>query len=505
MPVAARPVVAVRAGLGLRRLALVAGLAVLGVSSTACPSSSTTEARHGGPLVRLEGPRHKVDLAPGDYALGGDNPLVTIVVFTDYSCPPCGRTWKVMDNLVEDYGDDIRVVYRAYTVQSIPRSEQAAEAAFAAGAQGKFWPMHRRLFEQGGDFDRPTLLAHAEALGLDVAKFTDDIDTGAYSGDRVRHRRQAKGLGVVGLPASFVNGQFMAGYADEATWHGVIDDQLAQARAKVQGGIPRAELYASLMREATTTPVGATDDEQKLRKKLADRTASSTIDPSKIVAPKADQRYDVRIGDAPATGSDKAPVEVVMFFDFKCPYCRRAWLQEVGVLIRSQPDGVRLGVRQLPLEIHPTARGAALASLAAGRQGRYWGMFDRLVEHEGSLGRSDFVTFANELGLDEDKFLADLGDPALAQQIEADIDLANRVGVTGTPGFFVNGRYMSGFSPGTLTSMVEEEQAAAKAQTDAGIAATEVVDVLMKDAIGADRFPNAAAADAAAAGGEATP
>ena len=88
------------------------------------------------------------------------------------------------------------------------------------------------------------------------------------------------------------------------------------------------------------------------------------------------------------------------------------------------------------------------------------------------------------------EFLADLADPELKKQVESDIDLANKVGVTGTPGFFVNGRYVNGFTPGVITAMVEEEQVAAQTLIDAGTPADKVVDELMKDAVPASEFPN---------------
>jgi protein-disulfide isomerase len=353
---------------------------------------------------------------------------------------------------------------------------------YAAGAQGKFWEMHRRLFAHGGELDRPTLRAHAEALGLDVTRLLDELDTGAHSGVRMQHRRQAKALGVTGLPASFVNGLYLPGFADEATWHAVIDEERRRARELVQQGTPRADVYASLMRSASTSPVGAAPGEEALRKELASRSAASTV-PTRRAEPDPSKRYAVRVADAPASGAEDAPVEIVMFFDFRCPYCRRAWQQELGVLVRSQPDGIRLGVRQLPLEIHPEARGAALAALAAARQGKFWAMFDALVEHEGPLGRSDFLAHASRLGLDAERFGRDLDDPALAEQLAADVALADRAGVSGTPGFFVNGRYLSGFSPGVLTGVVEEEQALAQAQLDAGIPRHQVVDAIMQGAL----------------------
>ena len=122
----------------------VFGLALAVAVSTV--SGCRTEAEpEAAPRIRIDGERHRVELFPDGQALGSPTPLVTVVIFTDYACPPCGRTWQVMDNLVEDYGDDLRVVYRAFTVPGLQRGEEAGGGGHAAGAQGKVWGMHRPL------------------------------------------------------------------------------------------------------------------------------------------------------------------------------------------------------------------------------------------------------------------------------------------------------------------------------------------------------------------------
>jgi hypothetical protein len=161
------------------RLVLAATLLVV----PACPAAPKHDE-----VVDIDLQRFRVDVSPGDYAIGGEHPLVTIVVWSDYACPPCGRTWQVMKNLVEDYGDDVRVVFRAGTIPGFQHGERAAEAALAAGGQGKFWDMHWRLFEYPDDFSRPVLRKHAEAIGLDVPQFLDDLDTGRHAGQRCRWR-----------------------------------------------------------------------------------------------------------------------------------------------------------------------------------------------------------------------------------------------------------------------------------------------------------------------------
>jgi protein-disulfide isomerase len=451
--------------------------------ASACPKPDPAD---GTPAIRIDARRYRVSLRDDDYAQGGATPLVTIVVFSDYACPPCARLWTVMDRLVEDYGEDLRVVWRGYSVAGFARGEQGVEAALAAGAQGKFWEMHRRLFEHTGELERPMLRAHAEALGLDTARFVDDLDTGAYASRRIQDRRQGTALGVVGVPASFVNGLYVPGYADEATWHGIVDGEIARARKLVDEGTPRAELYATLMASASTERVDAPPDAAALRKQIEERKPSAR----EIVAPRADARYAVVPGELPPLGPDDALVTIVEFVDFECPFCKKAWDGELESILREHAADVRLALRHMPLEIHPSARGAAQAAAAAARQGKLRELHARLFAHEGTLGQSDFLAWARELGLDVDRFARDLEDPAIAAAIEADTRLAARLGVTGTPGFFVNGRYVRGYEPGQLRGVVAEELAHARTLLAQGTARRELFARIMKDAIGEEGFPN---------------
>lgn len=466
-------------------------LGVVACAAMLALSPACKDGKDGGTPTEIEalvGDRHRVELFEDDLVQGADAPLVTIVVFTDYACPPCGRTWQVMEHLLEHYGADLRVVYRSFTVPGFPQGEQATEAAFAAAAQDKFWDMHRRLFE-APSFDRPSLRAHAEALGLDVGRFMDELDTGAHATKRFRHRRQAVEVGVAGLPASFVNGAFVAGFRDEATWHAIVDAEIARAKQKLAAGTPRASLYEAFMAEATDRRVAQPAEADELREELRAKQAVRTP-ATEIVAPDPHRRYRITAGDAPGVGPDDAPVLVVVFMDLQCPFCRRAWEQELEALIQKHQDDVRLVVRQLPLPIHPSAEGAAKATLAAHRQGKFWDMFARLLRHGDDLGRSDFVQHATELELDVERFLRDLDDPTIAALVQTDVDLANRVGVTGTPGFFVNGRYASGFDPGQVPAVIAEELRSATELMAEGVPRGEVVARLMADAVPEEEFPN---------------
>ena len=236
-------------------------------------------------------------------------------------------------------------------------------------------------------------------------------------------------------------------------------------KLKLAEGTSRTDLYATLMQEASDRRVSAPDAEG-LRKELANKQAEADPSTVQVIAPQADKRYRIEPGDAPSIGPAQAQVVVVEFMDFQCPYCRRAWKNELRQLVEKRKGEVKFAVRNLPLAIHPSARGAAVAALAAHRQGKFWEYHQKLLDEEGEVGRDVFVAFASELGLDKDKFLADLDDPAVAEQVRQDMTLAVRVGVTGTPGFFVNGRYSRGYDPGEVAG--PHRRRARKREEDGG-------------------------------------
>ena len=469
---------------------------ILGSALAACTASPTNpQADPSRAAAMPEAPpvpqtRYLVSVRPDDPSLGGSAPLVTVVVFSDYACPPCGRTWKVLDHLLEDYGDDLRVVARSLTVPGFGDGERAAEAALAAGAQGQFWPMHRRLFE--GQLDRATLKAHAEALGLDVPRFLDDLDLGAFSGPRVQHRREAVELGIYFGPVALVNGRPVVGFRDERAWHDLIDEEILAAQVRLRDGTPRADLYASFQAGAPVASIELEPEAEAARQQLAKRFAVDikTL-PADFQRIEAGKRYMVEAGDAPALGPVDAPVQLVVFMDFECPYCRRAAQEAFQELHRRYPEDLRLAFRHLPLPIHRSADGAARAAAAADRQGQFWPFAHRLLAPEvTSLGRGTFLAIARDLHLDEARFIADLDGPDVIATVREDMLLARRLGLDATPGFFVNGRHVSGFHDvDKLAAEIDAELLIVKKLRSEGLPPTELLPTLLsREAV---QFPNA--------------
>lgn len=153
-------------------------------------------------------------------------------------------------------------------------------------------------------------------------------------------------------------------------------------------------------------------------------------------------------------GPREAPVTVVEYGDFECPYCGRAE-PAVRDLLASDGD-VRYVWRHFPLDdVHVHARLAAVAAEAAAAQGRFWEMHDLLFAHQDALRPSDLSGYAEELGLDAERFHRDLAERAGAARVTADEESADLGGVSGTPTFFVNGRrYQGAFDLAGLTAAV---------------------------------------------------
>jgi protein-disulfide isomerase len=453
-------------------LALLSGEAACGGGA---PSPAATAHNHsqGAPSI-AEATRYRVELFGDDQALGGAAPLVTVVVFGDYACPPCARTWSVLENLVADYGEDLQVVARALTRPGFAVGEEAAEAAWAAGAQGAFWPMHRRLFA-ATDFSRAAIEGYAKALNLDVARLRDDLDTGAFSGTRARHRREALELGIAFGPVAMVNGRAVVGFHPEAEWHGLIEEEIALARAKIAAGAPREGLHAALVADGVRAPISLDEATQKLRDELLVRAAAELAaeEAASFGGPELgrDVRYQVALGGAAYAGPADAPVVIVAFMDPLCPFCKRSLQSSFAAALQRWPTELRVELRHLPLPIHAAAEGASRAAAAAGRQGRFADFYDALVaETGGELGRSRFAAIAARLGLDEARFLADLEDPSVAAEVAADRELAGAYGLRATPTLFINGRHFSGhLPPERLLAIVDEELAAARAQISSGV------------------------------------
>ncbi|MEP7125009.1 MAG: thioredoxin domain-containing protein [Byssovorax sp.] len=169
-------------------------------------------------------------------------------------------------------------------------------------------------------------------------------------------------------------------------------------------------------------------------------------DGKEAAADDEDRVESIAVGTSPTRGSATAPVTVVVFSDFQCPFCSRAE-STVKEIEAAYPGKIRVVFKNSPLPFHDHARLAAKATLAANEQGKFWEYHDALFAHQHDLDRASLERYAGDLGLDLRRFRAALDDARLDLAVEADITEAHRLEVQGTPTFFVNGRIVRGAQP----------------------------------------------------------
>lgn len=188
---------------------------------------------------------------------------------------------------------------------------------------------------------------------------------------------------------------------------------------------------------------------QAYMKELGTRHATSVMLPP--------PRARIEIGDAPVRGPANAPVTIIEFTDYQCPYCARAatTLQQV---MAKYPTQVKLVLRDFPLSNHPEAPAAAEAAHCAGDQGKYWQMHDAIFANPRDLTAPTLLKHAVAAGVDEKKYSSCVASKKYTARWQKDLAAGEEFGVTGTPAFFVNGRFIGGALPlEAFVQLIEEE------------------------------------------------
>jgi RNA polymerase sigma factor (sigma-70 family) len=150
-------------------------------------------------------------VSPDGPSLGPEHAPVTITIFSDFECSFCARVVASLDEVRERYPDKVRLVFKNRPLQSHLHAGLAAEAAMAAYAQGKFWEMSDLLYVHQDRLDRDSLLSYARTLGLDVERFTEELDSGAHRALVQQDIDEAVALGVRGTPSTIINGKLIVG------------------------------------------------------------------------------------------------------------------------------------------------------------------------------------------------------------------------------------------------------------------------------------------------------
>ena len=201
------------------------------------------------------------------------------------------------------------------------------------------------------------------------------------------------------------------------------------------------EIEERFQADKDTTSLEVSPDGKRLYLGNAKRNELQFIDLSIV--------YNLPVNNSATKGPEKAPVTITVFDDFQCPYCARL-LPTLENVVNAYPTQVRLVFKHFPLSMHKFARQAAIASIAARNQGKFWPLHDQLFANYNKLNDGLIRELAESVGLDMARFDKDVENPSLAQEVAADIKLGTDSGVRGTPSVYVNGvqlkdRSMVGF------------------------------------------------------------
>ncbi len=243
----------------------------------------------------------------------------------------------------------------------------------------------------------------------------------------------------------------------EAKKQGMSVEQLYQK--EVDSKIPEpsddeAKGYYLAVKSQTTLPFSAVEPQVKQMLKNAEtqqaraKYADSLRAQANVAVFLQPPTVDLGANDPERVeGNPQAPVTIVEFADFQCPFCGRVE-PTLADLLKKYNGKVKLAFRDFPLAtIHPFAEGAAEAGRCAEAQGKFWPMHDAMYANQSKLSEDDLIKTAASLGIDSSSFAACLKSGKYKAAIQADAMAGSRAGVTGTPAFFINGRFLSGAVP----------------------------------------------------------
>jgi len=386
-----------------RRLLISSALAGLLLGPVACQASQSPSAAQtpAGPPAGMAPVRGKATAS------------VVLLVFSDLSCTTCAGLEPALKAIRDEFPNDVQIVFKHNPAPDDPKARLAHEAAVEAGRQGKFWEMHDLIAANPAKLESTDLAGYAKTLGLDGAAFTEALRARTHRAVVERDVLEAKAIGAAGTLALFING-------------------------RRGNGVPPGPVLSNLIRNL-----------------LAGGDGSG---PAPVTAGTLD------LSGSPIRGAADAPVTLVEFSDFQCGFCFRVNPTLMQLLDRYKGK-VRVVFKHSPIEGHTAAPLAHRAAFAAQQQGKFWEMHDRIFANQRAMEREALVAHASALGLDLARFTADLDSPRAQAVLDRDQAEAAKVGVDGTPTFFVNGAPLIGAQPlEAFTAAIDKALAATSAR-----------------------------------------
>jgi protein-disulfide isomerase len=404
-------------------------------------------------------------------SIGPHDAAITIIEFSDFACGFCVKVEYTLHQLDVLYPGQIRWVFRTLPLDA--DNILAAEAARAAHAQGHYLAMHQRLMALRGRVDRVDVETLAQDLGLNMAFFRKALDEQTYQSQVRDDERAAHQMGVSGTPMFFINGRALSGAAPLRTFTDIVEQEWQRAQSlRKQTGLAN---YDTLVAQGLTQLRLATPGQGSNEAKLDGNAA-----------------YKVGLGLAGhSRGAATALVTIVLWSDFQCPYCQRV-AGTLRALEKQYGDKLRVVFRHAPMPFHGDAALAAEAGVEAAMQGRFWEFHDALFAAGSSLQRADLERFAQQAGLDVQRFARALDVRLHRDAVRAEVASAQAMGVEATPTMFVNGHPIEGAKPLSALQTVIDAHLAAVAGIAGRVAPQDVYAVALSAAQGEERADPAA-------------
>lgn len=405
------------------------GTAAEAVYPTLVAKNTKTKADDGQDAERQAPPPDTtvwaVPVYDDDPKKGGKEPLVTIVEFSEFQCPFCKRVLETTKKITDTYGDDVQIVWKDNPLGFHPRAEPAsnvARAIYKAKGDKGFWDAHDKIFDFQPKLSDEELLEAVKDLGVPASVLKDAISSNKYTEKFAQSQDVAQDFEARGTPHFFVNGIRVKGAQPFEEFKKTIDEQIIKAKAMIAKGTPRAKIYEEIMKEGKSPPAPEKKD----------------LGPAPA--------------DSPAKGNPAAKIVIQEFSDFQCPFCGRV-NPTIAEVLEKHGNDVKVVWRNMPLPFHKEAPLAAEASIEIQKQKgdkAFWQYHDKLFagQKEPGLGREALEKYAEEIGgIDMAKFKAALDSGTHKARVEADMNAGQKAGISGTPGFVINGYFISGAQP----------------------------------------------------------
>lgn len=404
---------------------------------------------------------------------GNINAPVTILEFSDYECPFCSRVEPTIKQIMDTYPGQVRVAFVNFPLGFHKNAMHAAKTGVAAHNQGKFWPVHEAMFADNKNLSEASLRAIAEKHGLDMARYDADIANPATEAFINKGMADAAKHDIKGTPAFLINGVFLSGAQPFDNFKEIIDKEIERAKTvKAEKNLDGEALYRELFNSAA-----------------GKAEVQAEVQAEEPPPPPPEVRQMAALAGAPVLGNADAPITIVEYTDFECPFCARGYATSKE-LLASNPDKIKIVFKHYPLPFHQNAPLAHQAAEAAKMQGKFWEFSDLVFANAKAMSRDDLIAHAKTLELDEAKFIADLDSDAVKAAVAADLADGQKVGVKGTPHFLFNGKMLVGAQPlPAFQKLLDQEYELAKSLIESG---TAVADVYAKAVAGNLQAPEIA-------------